>query len=514
MNPVKMTGHQGVGDQTMNECGFQLSAMRKFFATSPIFAIALLLVCGSAFGQGKSTELSKVVRLNRAPVSKEVLRVQLPRPEVVRMPNGLTVLLLENHKLPTISYSLWIKPGQLADPADLPGLAGFTAEMLKEGTTNRSSDQIASQVDSLGASLEAYSSFGISYTTVTASGLSNSSEQLLDLMSDAVLHPTFPAEELAKYKQRALADLEQNLSNPGFLAQQAFHRVLYGDFPAAITSPTRASIGKVTVDDLKQFHDKHYVPGNAILGITGDFASADMRSLVEKYFGGWTATAADTPAALPDLPPAQASKITLVDRPASVQTYIIAGNRGIRRADPEYFALAVMNQVLGGGPQARLFLDLREVHGYTYGSYSRFSADTYPGDWQALAPVRTPVTEGSMTQFNYEFKKINDEPVPQDELEESQRAIVARFALSLEQPAQLLNSWLTVQYYGLPMDYWDQYPDHISSIKAADVQEAAKRFVDMNHMQWICVGDRKQIEDVLKKFGTVSIVDAEGKPEN
>lgn len=508
-----MSRVKGAGDRIMNANAFRIAMARKLFATSTVLAVALLFVCGSASGQGKSTELSKVVRLNRAPVNKEVLRVQLPRPEVVHLPNGLTVLLLENHKLPTISYSLWIKPGQLADPADLSGLGGFTAEMLKEGTANRSSDQIASQVDSLGASLDAYSSFGISYTTVAASGLSNSSEQLLDLMSDVVLHPTFPVDELAKYKQRQLADLEQNLSSPGFLAQQAFHRVLYGDFPPAITSPTKASIDKVSVDDLKQFHDKHYVPSNAILGVTGDFASADMRALVEKYFGGWSG-AADTPAALPDLPPAQPAKITLVDRPASVQTYIIAGNRGIRRADPEYFALAVMNQVLGGGPQARLFLDLREVHGYTYGSYSRFNADIYPGDWQALAPVRTPVTEGSMTQFNYEFKKINDELVPQGELEESQRAIVARFALSLEQPAQLLNSWLTVQYYGLPMDYWDQYPDHISSIKPADVQEAAKTFVDLNHMQWICVGDRKQIEDVLKKFGTVSIVDAEGKPEN
>lgn len=497
----------------MDANAFELPARRMALTTAASFAVALLLLSGSAFAQGKSTQLSQVVRLNRAPVNKEVLRVQLPRPEVVHLRNGLTVVLLENHKLPTISYSLWIKPGQLADPVDLPGLASFTAEMLREGTANRSSDQIASEVDSLGASLDAQSSFGISYTTVTASGLSNSSEQLLDLLSDVVLRPSFPADELEKYKQRAQADLEQNLSNPGFLAQQAFHRVLYGDFPAAITSPTKASIDKVTVDDVKRFHDKHYLPSNTILGVTGDFASADLRAMVEKYFGAWAGTP-EAAAALPDMPVAQVAQITLVDRPASVQTYIIAGNRGIRRADPEYFSLAVMNQVVGGGPQARLFLDLREVHGYTYGSYSRFNADIYPGDWLALAPVRTPVTEGSMTQFNYEFKKINDEIVPQEELEEAQRAIVSRFALSLEQPAQLLNSWLTVQYFGLPMDYWDQYPDHISSIKAADVQQAAKKFVDLDHMQWICVGDRKQIEDVLKKFGTVKIVDAEGKPEN
>lgn len=473
----------------------------------------LLSLAGPAFSQGKSTELSQVVRLNRAPVNKEVLHVELPRPEVAHLPNGLTLLLLENHKLPIVSFSLWIRPGQLADPSDLPGLASFTAEMLREGTTKRSSDQIATEIDSLGASLDAESSFGVSHTTVTASGLSNSTEQILDLMSDIVLHPTFPADELAKFKERQLADLEQDISSPGFLAQRAFHRVLYGDFPAAVTSPTKASVEKVTVDDLKRFHDQHYVPGNSILGVAGDFNSADMRALVEKYFGGWSG-AAEPAEKLPALPPAQASKITLVDRPGSVQTYIIAGNRGIRRVDPEYSDLAVMNQVLGGGPQSRLFLDLREVHGYTYGSYSRFNADIYPGEWQALAPVRTPVTDGSMTQFLYEFKKINDEAVPREELEEAQRAIVARFALSLEQPEEILDSWLTVQYFGLPADYWDEYPSHISSIQAADVQEAAKKFVDLEHMQWICVGDREQIENVLKKYGPVTVVNAEGQPEN
>jgi len=501
------------GETTMNNHSHAIESGRKLLFGGALLAAFLLALPGNAFAQGKSTSLSQVVRLNRAPVNTEVLRVKLPRPEVVHLSNGLTVLLLENHRLPTVTFALWIKPGQLADPAELPGLASFTAEMLKEGTSQRTSDQIASQVDSLGATLDARSSFGASYSTVFASGLSVSSAQILDLMSDVALHPTFPADELAKFKQRELADLEQNLSSPQFLAQQAFHRVLYGDFPAAVTSPTKDSIDKVSVDDLKKFHDKYYVPGNAILGVAGDFTAAEMRALVEKYFGGWSGASA-SPASLPAVPAPQASKITLVDRPGSVQTYIVAGNLGIRRTDPEYFDLAVMNQVLGGGPQARLFLDLREVHGYTYGSYSRFNADIYPGDWQALAPVRTPVTDGSMTQFNYEFKKLNDELVPDNELAESQRAIVARFALSLEDPGQMLGSWLTVQYFGLPVDYWDQYPDHISAVKAADVQQAAKRFVDREHMQWICVGDRKQIEDVLKKYGPVTIVDAEGKPEN
>jgi len=477
--------------------------------------LAALATAGAsvARAQDKSTPLSKVERLNRAPVNKEVLRVQLPRPTVVKLKNGLTLVLLENHKLPTISFALQIRPGQLADPNDLPGLASFTAEMLREGTERRTSAQIADEVDSLGASLEASSSFGASYTSVSASGLISNAPQIVDLMSDIVLHPTFPAAELTPYKQRAEADLEQNLANPVFLAQQAFRRALYGEPPLSLNSPTKDSIEKVTAEDLKRFHEQHYRPGNTLLGAAGDFKTEDMRALIEKYFGAWTG-AAEAPTTIPPMAAPAAAKITLVDRPASVQTYIIGGDRGIRRTDPDYYALVVMNQVLGGGPQSRLFLDLREEHGYTYGAYSGISADLYPGYWRATAPVRTPVTDGSMTQFMYEFKRINDQPVPEADLDDARRAIVAKFALSLEQPSEILQDWLTTQYFGLPADYWDKYPDHIAAVDAAAVQAAAKKYVDLGHMQWVCVGDRKQIEEVLKKYGNVTAVDAEGKPEN
>jgi zinc protease len=463
-------------------------------------------------GQDKAAPMSQVQRLNRAPVNKEILRVQLPRPTVAKLPNGLTLVLQEDHKLPTIAFTMWIRPGQLADPADLPGLASSTADMLTEGTERRTSAQIAEEVAKLGATLDASSRFGVSYTSVNASGLINSTPQILDLMSDVVLHPAFPASELEKYKQREEAGLEARLANPNFLGQQAFRRVLYGDTPMAITSATKESIEKLTAEDLKKFHDKHFVPGNTILGVTGDFKSAEMQAMLEKYFGAWKG-AAEAPVSYPAATP-EATKITLVDRPASVQTYIVGGNRGIRRVDPDYYGLVVMNQVEGGGAQARLFLDLREEHSLTYGSYSRFNADIYPGDWFAFAPVRTSVTGDAMERFVFEFKRINSEPVPQSELDDAHRALIAVFALSLEQPAQLLNDWLIVQHFGLPMDYWDKYPDHIGEVDAAKVQAAAKKFVDLSHMQWVAVGDRKQIQDTLAKYGPVTVVDVKGKAEN
>ena len=236
---------------------------------------------------------------------------------------------------------------------------------------------------------------------------------------------------------------------PAFLAQQAFRRVLYnGEGNLAVNSATKEAIAKVTQDDLKNFHDKYYVPGSAILGVNGDFKSADMRALIEKQFGAWSGGSMP-PIPAPQPPAEQAARITLVDRPASVQTFIIGGDRSVRRADPDYYALAVMNQVVGGGPQARLFLDLREEHSLTYGSYSRLTAEVYPGDWSASAPVRTPVTGDAMERFVYEYKLINDKPVPASELDDSKRAIVAGFALSLEQPAQLLGYFLTAKQFDL-----------------------------------------------------------------
>ena len=492
-----------------------LRLVRRTLTIGAALAAATLATPNAVLAQGqdKSTSVSKVERLNRAPVSKEILRVQLPRPTVVKLKNGLTLVLQEDHKLPTVAFTMWIRPGQLADPPDLPGVASFTAGMLREGTATRSSAQIASEVETLGATLDATSRFGASYTTVDASGLISDAPKILDLMSDVVLHPSFPADELTKFKQTEGATLEQRLANPTFLGQQAFRRVIYGEAPMAISSPTKESIEKINADNLKQFHDKHYVPGNSILGITGDFKASDMRAQIEKYFGAW-AGAAEAAEKFPASAPSQPTKITLVDRPGSVQTAILGGDRGVQRTDPEYYGLVVMNQVVGGGPQSRLFLDLREEHSLTYGAYSRFNADVYAGDWFAFSPVRTQVTGDAMERFIYEFKKINSEPTPQSELDDAHRAIIANFALSLEQPAQIINDWLTVQYYGLPVDYWDKYPDHIGAIDAAGVQASAKKFVDLDHLQWVCVGDRKQIQDVLAKYGTVGVVDVSGKPEN
>lgn len=485
---------------------------------STLSLVLLMAVIGGrgnwSFAQGpqggKVVPLSKVERLNRAPVSKEILRVKLPRPRGTKLANGLTVLVLEQHKLPTVAFSLWVKTGALADPKGLPGLAKSTAEMLREGTSHRTSAQLAMEVDSIGASLGASAEFGSSTSSVNASGLATSAERILDLMSDVVLNPTFPAEEFAKYQKRQLAQLEQERSEPLFLARERFYRDLYRDFPAAAVSATPDAMKALAPEKLKEFHDQYYVPNNAILGVVGDVQYDQIVSLVEKYLGGWQNHPVNPPAPAP-LPAPASAKISLVDRPGSVQTNILAGDYAVRRTDPDYIPLTVMNRVLGGGPSARLFLNLRENKGYTYGAYSFFTADTYPGAWTANTEVRNAVTDGSMHEMMYEFKRIRDEKVPDAELDEARHSIIARFALSLEQPAGLLNSWMMVSYYKLPQDYWDRYPEEVSRVDQEVVQRVARKYVDLDHLQFVCVGDAKQIEGVLKKYGPVEVYNTDGK---
>lgn len=472
-----------------------------------------LATAAAAQGEQHGAEVSKVVRLNRAPVNKEVLKVKLPRPQVSKLPNGLTVIVLERHKLPTINFALWIKTGSLADPAHLPGLASFTASMLREGTSTRSSEQLATLTDNVGGTVNATANFGSNLTELSASGLVDNMDTLLDVMSDEALHPTFPSSELDKFRQRQLANLQFERSNPSFLGNEKLHQLVYQNFPAAVVAPTTESVQKATSADLKKFHDDFYLPNNAILGVVGDTTPAQVMPLIEKYFGGWASHAVQEPP-LAALPLPAPSEITLIDRPGSVQTNILAGDYAVRRNDPDYIPLYVMNRILGGGPSARLFIDLREEKGYTYGAYSFFTSNIFPGLWTARTEVRNAVTDGSMAALIAEFKKIRDEKVPEPELDEARRAIVAGFALSLESPGTLLNAWMTVNYYKLPVDYWDNYTIQISKVTQDQVQAMARRFVDLDHMQYVCVGDGKQVKDVLKKYGQLQVFDTNGKAEN
>jgi zinc protease len=463
-------------------------------------------------GQDKSTPTSKVERLNRAPVSKEILKVKLPRPVETILPNGINVMILEDHRFPLVNVQFEINgAGPLYEPANQPGLAGATARMLDAGTKTRTGVQIAEQIDSLGAKFSASAGFGSSTTALTASGLSDTFEQWFALTADVLLHPSFPADELAQYQSRTKPALLQQRSQPNFLANQTFNRALYGTFPAAVVSTTPESLDSLTPAVLADWHDKRYAPQNTILAISGDVHAATLIPKLRQWLAEWQRSKASV-SLPPGPPPATKGKVYLVDRPGSVQTTLLMGNLAIERGDPDYPALVVMNEVLGAGPASRLFLNLREEKGYTYGVYSNLIARKYAGPWTAGGDLRTEVTDGAMTEFLRELNRIRDEKVPEDELDAARRSVVARFALTLESPAQLIGYAITRKTYNFPADYWDKYPAQIAAIKAEDVQRVAKKYINPATMQVVAVGDASKIKKVLEKYGPVEMVDPSEKP--
>jgi len=461
-------------------------------------------------GPAGQTTKGAVIK-GKAPVNKNLLKVKLPKAQEATLPNGLKVILLESHKVPTFTMQLVVLSGGLADRSDYHGLATFTAALLREGTAKRSSKDIAEQVDALGSTLTATSGLSSLTSTVTAAGLVESLDQTLDIFADVVRNPTFPQSEVEKYKTRSLAQLQVQRSNPQFLAQEQFSRAIYGDHPAGLISAPVESIKKLSTKDLADFHSTYFRPNNAILAIVGDVTMKDIMPKLAKVFGDWQK--ANVPAMnIPPAPTQSASRIFLIDRPGSVQTVLTLGTLGIERTSPDYFSVLLADRVLGGGPAGRLFLNLREDKGYTYGAYSGFSGSKYRGTWTSSSEVRTDVTAGAMKEFMYELKRLRDEKVSAEELDNAKRAIIGGFALSLEQPQTLLQNIITQKIYNLPADYWDTYPQKVAAITVEDVQSAAQKYIDLDHLTVVAVGDAKKAREVLAKFGKVEVYDAEGKP--
>ena len=474
------------------------------------------LVSSLAMGQGgvpqqQPTTKGAVIK-GKAPVNKEVLKVKLPRAEEATLKNGLRVILLPAHKVPTFNMQMVVLSGGLSDKTDYHGLASFTATLLREGTTKRSSKDIAEQVDAIGATLGANSGLSTMTSVVNASGLIENLDQTLDLFADVIRNPTFPQAEVDKYKTRTLAQLQFQRSIPQFLAQEQFNKAIYGtNHPASLVSPPAESIKKLTSKDMADFHSTYYRPNNAILAIVGDVTMKEIMPKLEKYFGDWAK--GEVPATSIPPAPAQAdARIFLIDRPGSVQTVLQLGTLGIERTSPDYFAVLLADRVLGGGPSGRLFLNLREDKGYTYGAYSNFGGSKFRGTWVSSSEVRTDVTEGAMKEFMYELNRLRNEPVSAEELDNAKRAIIGSFALSLEQPTTLLQNIITQKLYNLPADYWDTYPQKVSAITEADVQAAAQKYIDLGHLQVVAVGDASKAREILAKYGKVELYDADGKP--
>ena len=476
-------------------------------------AFALVAVVAGAPTQAAApppqAPATRMVLKGRAPVSSDILKVTLPRPQEADLPNGLHVMVLEDRRLPQITFTLLIPgAGGYFDPADKIGLANHTATLMREGTKTRTSPQISEALETMAATLNVSS--GLSGTTASVSGsaLSENFDKLMDLAADVLLNPAFAPAEWDLLKTRAKAGLIQQRTNPGFLAAERFNRIVFGLHPAARVSPTAANLDAITPEALAEFHRGHYVPDHAAIAFAGDISLPEARKLIDSKLSGWK-QAGLARTAVSDPPPVGASKVHLVGRPGSVQTTLYVGTQSMKRTDPDYAALTVVNRVLGG-TMGRLFRHLREEKGYTYGIGSGFSATQHRGSWTASTNVRTEVTEPALTDLLAEIAELRDKPVPDQELADAKRAIVGSFARDLEDPQQVLGYYIDNWQYGLPADYWDTYPARVSAVTAAQAQAAAQKYWAPGRLQIVAVGDATKVTDILRKKGALEVYDTDG----
>ena len=482
--------------------------MKKPIVLSIVFAaLVFAQVVFAQNPQGQQMQSIKgVVKYNKAPVASEVLKVKLPRPVERQLSNGIKLLAVESRRVPSISLRITIPSGDLRDPAGLPGVSDATAALIRLGTKTRSSKEIAETLADLGASLTVGSGEGEG--TISLSALTENFDAALAVLTDVLMNPAFPQDELDKWKTRQRASLEQNKAQPGFLANDRLFKVLYGADARQYNHPTLESLSKITRENIVEHYKTYYVPSGEWAGIAGDITPGDAAAKLNKALGAWKGG----PVARVSLPlpaPIAEKRVYLIARPNSVQTYLAIANHAIDRNSPDYIECQVMNRVLGSGPSSRLFRIIREEKGYTYGVGSGFTATRYLNHFSASTSVRTEVTEPALGELLTQFGDIRNRAVPADELAYAKSAIVASFVLGLESSQSVLGRWMEQRQYGLPEDYWDTFAQKVMAVTAEDVGRVAKKYVPLDNVQIVAVGDAAKIGDLLKKFGPVEEISPE-----
>lgn len=448
-------------------------------------------------------ELRKTPPAPLAPVTFDI-----PTPFQTTLDNGLRVVVIANERVPLVSFRLAFSAGDVNDPFGFTGLTSAMASQLTEGTENYSSLQLAEKIERLGASIS--SSASDDFTIVAASALSLYSSEILHLLAEVVLLPTFPEEELDLYRRNTVEHLKFQRSQPGFLAGEQAARLIYGKHPYATVSPSAADIEKLDRAKLVSFHAESFIPNNAIMIVVGDVNTDEFLVELNELFGDWQQGI--KPAAEFGAPAKRDSRsLTIVDRPGSAQSNIVISNLGVKRVDPDYFPLIVMNQVLGAGASSRVFMNLREEKGYTYGAYTRLDTKKLAGDFEATAEVRTAVTGDSLKEFFYELARIRDEKVADEELIDAKNFLTGVFPLRAETQEGLTNLIVNQYLYDLPEDYLQTYRDNVNAVTADDVQRIANKHVRPDEVAIVIVGDAEEVLPQAREYaGSVEIFDTEG----
>ena len=433
--------------------------------------------------------------------------IQISDPNYFVLKNGLKVYVVENNKLPLVSVSLNIDrlPIQEFDKAGLVGLAG---SLLRRGTTNLSKEQLDEEIDYLGATVSTSS------TQIFGKSLKSNFPKMFELIKEIALHPALNEKELEVIRKQALSNLESNKDDAGAIASNVEHVLMYGKNHPYGEIETIESLKKITIHDIKKYINTYWKPNIAYLIFVGNIKVEEAKKLTEKYFSEWEK--GEIPTTLyPKVTPPLKTYIAIVDRPQSVQSSIrIFTPIELKQNSDLLIPSTLLNNILGASANARLFKNLREKHGFTYGAYSDIEADRLVGNFEASAEVRNEKTDSAILEFMYEFNKIKTELVSEEELTQTKNYKSGSFARSFENPATIANFAFNIARYNLPSDYYKNYLTNLNKVTSNEIKHTANTLIDPNKMIILVVGKAKEIAKSLEKIGEVSYFDMYGNPTN
>lgn len=466
--------------------------MKKLFLASVALLCMMLTVAQAQLDR------SKIPGPGPAPA------IAFPDYDVLTTPNGIRVIIVKNSELPTVSISLLIDRKPDLEKADA-GCIDIAGQLLRTGTTTRTKDQIDEEIDLVGGDLSS------SGTNVYASGLSKNTEKLFELMSDITLHPSFPQDELEKIVTQTKSGLQYRKTDPGMIVDVVRKKLVYGTEHPYGEIETEATVANVTREKCIEAYKTYFKSNYAIMAVVGDVNKDTVMKLVNKYFGAWAKGTLPAPTFTS---PQRLDRVhvAFVDRPSSVQSTIrVAQVVELPRISPDVLPAQVMNTILGGG-MFRLFINLREKHAYTYGAYSSLSPDELIGSFTASTSTKNAVTDSALTQLFYELNRIRDEKVDSTELQMAKNYLSGSFVRGLEHANTIAEDAITIERYGLPKDYYKTYLKRLDAVTAADVQAAAKKYLDPATMLVAVVGSASDVKEKLVKFGPIDIYDEDGNP--